>query len=67
VVLQSLVLGAATKICLIEDRPGVPFGEVRTAVDYSLCGRTDKGVSGLGNVTTTRRPPVVNDMLWVDR
>jgi len=41
---------AALKVCLMEGIPGAAFGEVRTSVEYSLCGRTDKGVSGLGNV-----------------
>lgn len=42
------LLTAATKTCLVA--PGATFGDVKTAAGYSLCGRTDKGVSGLGNV-----------------
>jgi len=46
---EQLLLSAAAKTCLMEAK-GEDFSAVKTAADYSLCGRTDKGVSGLGNV-----------------
>lgn len=46
---EQLLLSAAAKTCLMEAK-GDDFSAVKTAADYSLCGRTDKGVSGLGNV-----------------
>jgi len=47
---EELLLSGACRTCLIEEKK--PFGDLRTSVGYSLCGRTDKGVSGLGNVVT---------------